>query len=273
MGQLQPTDLPALHALATTLAGSPTLPKHIRDAGDFMAIALTGVELGMTVMQAVRSMHLVEGRVVLSAEAHLALLLSRGVRLRWLETTDRVARIRLERDGHEPHEHTYTWEMADRAGLTGRKNWRAHPEAMLRARCASAAARAYAPDLLMGVYVEGELDDSEPRDPPPQREQVIDAEVVPPAPQKWSRQEQARFFAQLTEAWPDERDGYDGLKRFCGFIGRPKPSLMTEAQRDGLLKWLATAAGESRVEDWLTAEGKALDEDAARQGEGGGDGK
>jgi hypothetical protein len=47
-------------------------------------------------------------------------------------------------------------EDARRANLVGRQNWKAHPAAMLRARCAAALARAVYPDLLLGVYEESE---------------------------------------------------------------------------------------------------------------------
>ena len=54
-------------------------------------------------------------------------------------------------------------EDAKRAGLGGKDNWRKYPKAMLRARCISGALRAWAPDAIgAGVYVEGEIEASEP---------------------------------------------------------------------------------------------------------------
>lgn len=143
----------------------------------------TGAELGIGPMQSLRSIHVVDGRPTLSAELMLSLAISAGVRHRWLEQTSEVARLRLTRDGFEPHEHSFTFEEAKKAGLTTKTNWKSYPAAMLRARCLSTALRAFCPDVLgSGVYVEGELDDEPPpREPePPRHGDTVDGEIAPP---------------------------------------------------------------------------------------------
>ena len=130
-----------------------------------LAVVMTASELGIGPMRALRSIHVVKGRPVLSSELMLSLAIERGVRPQWLEQSDTQAQLKLTRAGFADHVHTFTSEDAKRAGLWGKGNWATYPAAMLRARCLSAAMRAYCPDVLGGAYVEGELDDvpAEPR--------------------------------------------------------------------------------------------------------------
>lgn len=88
----------------------------------------------------------------------------------------------------------------------------------------------------------------------------------PPQPSRWTPTEQRRFFAALAAGnlWTD----YEALKRFLAWLGKPKPSEMTEDQRAALLAWLPTTAAQAKEavwEDHEEAEGKALDEAQARE--------
>lgn len=159
--------------------GGVVLPAHAREKGAAAAIVLAGLEIGLQPMEAVRGLHLVEGRVVISADLQLALVKRRGVRVRWTETTATRAALEISQAGHEPLAVAYTLEDAKRAGLAGRKTWQAHPAAMLRARCVTTAIRMYCPELLSGTYSPDESEDFADQ---PRREvvraDVVDAEVV-----------------------------------------------------------------------------------------------
>jgi hypothetical protein len=72
---------------------------------------------------------------------------------------------------------TYTIAMATRAGLTGSQTWRAHPEAMLRARCGAALARAVYPDVCGGLYEPDEAEEIR-RHAAPVREEVPDTSLA-----------------------------------------------------------------------------------------------
>jgi len=131
--------------------------------GAIAACILTGLELGLGPMQSLRSIHIIEGKPTLSADLMLAIAIRGGVRATWSATDNERASLRLERDGREPFDYTWTMGDAQTAGLASRQNWRKYPAAMLRARCVSAALRAYCPDVLgAGVYVEGEIEASDP---------------------------------------------------------------------------------------------------------------
>jgi len=125
------------------------------------ALIATGRELGLSMMQSLRGLHVIEGRPTLSADAMAGLCKSRKdvcAYFRMVESTDKVARYETQRVGEpSPTSMSFSWEDAQRAGSTNKDNWRKYPAAMLRARCITALARAVYPDLLMGIYDPDEL--------------------------------------------------------------------------------------------------------------------
>lgn len=166
VAQLAPMDLqdelPVIFQLAEKLIESRSiLPAHCKTVGDIVGTILAGRELGLPPMTALRMLYAINGKLGMDASLILALLARGGVRHRWLADGSDVkaATLRLERQGYEPFEFTYSWQDATRASLVGKNQWKAHPTAMLRARCVSAAARAFAPDLALGCYVPDELDE------------------------------------------------------------------------------------------------------------------
>lgn len=174
----EPHDLTSAMQLADVLSRSKLMPASLRNPADILIVVMTGRELGLTTMQSVRGMHVIDGKVGMSAELILALVKKRAEceYLRVVESTDSVCTLETKRKGDpEPTRMSYTIEQARRAGVTGKDNWRKHTEAMLRARCASAICRVVYPDLLLGVYSDDEMD--EIRDGRQPR-QVVDAVVV-----------------------------------------------------------------------------------------------
>lgn len=209
-------DLDKFDRVAKTVANTVALPQWIRgdsvkdgDSTAFrprpvveqekiaLSVILAGAELGLSPMVSIRHVFLVEGKVGLSAEIMLALIIRAGVRYRWTEKTAEKATLWLHRAGQDPHEQSFTIEEARRAGLVGgdgqkgKFNWRAYPAAMLRARAISAAARAYCPDVTNGCYTREEMEDfaeeraeaaAAPR-PPATVEEILQRKTAPePAP-------------------------------------------------------------------------------------------
>jgi hypothetical protein len=155
--------------MARVLSGAQGfVPRDLLGNPNAIAAAImTGMEIGIGPMQALRSVHVVDGRPTLSAELMLSLAMRAGVRPQWLESTAEVAHLRLTRPGYEAHEQRFSIAEAKQAGLAGKGNWQKYPAAMLRARALSAAMRAWCPDVIgSGVYVEGEIEPEEPREAP-----------------------------------------------------------------------------------------------------------
>jgi len=149
--------------LARMLVQAGLAPKHVKNPADAVLIMLTGAELGLGPMASLRGMHCIEGKVTLSSEMMLSIVASHGVRFAWRKSDATCATIELRRDGWEPHVASFTIDEAKAAGLIGKDNWKKYPAAMLRARAASAACRAYCPDLLAGggLYTPDEIESVE----------------------------------------------------------------------------------------------------------------
>lgn len=170
----------ALERVAEKIFRSGVCPPDVKNADAAFAVMLAGAEMGFGPMQSIRSISLVKGKVSLNADAQIAMCTRvRDVceYFRLAESTAERATFVTHRKGHPaPVELTWTFEQAKAAGLTGSSTWRAHPGAMLRARCGAALARAVYPDLVAGVYDPDEAeeirrdepaDQSRPRLAPP----------------------------------------------------------------------------------------------------------
>lgn len=150
-------------ALSQAVGFVPTA--YIGKPNAIAAAILTGIEIGMGPLESLRELHVVQGRVTLSSGAMLARAIRSGVRVEWLESTDKAARLRLTRGGVS-YEQSWTLEDAKRAQLLGKSGpWQTYPGAMLRARAISAAVRAFCPDVIGGggLYTPEEAQDIEPQ--------------------------------------------------------------------------------------------------------------
>lgn len=182
----EPRSINEAMQLAGLLVASRLLPRSVATPEAAFAIIATGRELGLTAMQSLRTIHVIEGKPTLSADLIAALVKSRRDVCQFfmlVESTDRAARYKTQRVGEpEPTTMSFTIEDANRAGVSGKDNWRKYPAAMLRARCITALARAVYPDLAMGVYDPDEIGDAPVA--PPQPYEPVAAQAPTPAPAK-----------------------------------------------------------------------------------------
>lgn len=169
MAAFEPRDFNELERLAKRCVDSRLFKVASPDAA--LVIMLTGASLGLSPVASLRGIHVIEGKSVLSSDLLVAVVLKSGQCQRWtvVETTPTRCVIEAHRKGQpSPHRHEWTMDMARRAGLDRKDNWVKYPGAMLRARCSSELARIVFPDVMFGVFVEGELDgdayDAEPVD-------------------------------------------------------------------------------------------------------------
>jgi hypothetical protein len=167
--------------IARGLAGTPFVPRALRvqDRGavdvaattaNIAAALLTGRELGLEPMAALRSINMIDGTPALTALALRALVLNAGHDL-WLEeSTATRAIVNGQRRGTAiVQSSTWTMDRARTAGLAGKQNWRTQPTAMLIARATAECARLVAPEALLGMpYAAEELVDDAAPDSAPQ---------------------------------------------------------------------------------------------------------
>jgi hypothetical protein len=152
--QLEPSTAEQAFWLATQLAKSGLLGKSVQRPEAAFAVILAGRELGLTAMQSLRSIHVIEGKPSLSADLMVALV-KRSPTCKFFKlakSTNEVATYVTDRIGEGETEMSFTMEDARLAGVASKDNWRKYPAAMLRARCIAALARAVYPDLLAGIY-------------------------------------------------------------------------------------------------------------------------
>lgn len=217
--------LPALSEMAKKVAPTGLLPSWIKTEGQALAIMAKGAELGVPPMAALAGLHMVEGKVFVSAELMLAVAIGRGVRAQWVHTDGARARVRLSRRGFEPFEMEWTIAQAKAAGLAGKQNWTKYPDAMLRARCLSAALRAFCPDVTAGVYSDDERDEIAP--PPAAARSLDDVVGAARAEAKAREQTMASECDRIVESLGAVADA-DGLEAARAAAQSAKPRLSRE---------------------------------------------
>lgn len=140
-----------------------------------LVILLMGSELGLGPMQSLRSIYVVNGKPVLSADLLVALVRRSGECASWrvVESTDTRCEIHTTRKGEsQPEVCVWTIERAKKAGITGKATWNSYPAQMLKARCAAELARQVYPDVgIAGVYTPDEME--QPTQEAPQRVEVF----------------------------------------------------------------------------------------------------
>lgn len=131
----------------------------VSNPGQAFVILSLGMELGLSVSQAFRSIHVIKNKPTLSADILVALCKQSPacIYFKLVESDDQHATYQTQRHGEDPTPMTFTFKEAQRAGLVaGGGNWDKYPAAMCRARASAALARAVYPDVCAGLYTPEE---------------------------------------------------------------------------------------------------------------------
>ena len=178
---LIPQSFGEVNSLAETLSKSALLPKAlVGKVPEVMMTIMAGAELGLPPIAALRSIHVIEGKTVLSADVMVAVAISKGaaVYVKRISADENHATYETLRRGETtPQRMTWTWEMAKAAGLNTKDNWRLFRRQMLASRTKSELMRDVYPDVLAGCYTHEELDVDVRQSP---RNDIIDVEIVEP---------------------------------------------------------------------------------------------
>ena len=173
--------------MARLMADSTLLPRAYQKQPANLLFAFEYADaLGIPRINALTSIHVIDGKPTASADLIAALVRRAGHKLR-IEGDDTYAEatiIRADDPDYVPTPIRWDQAKAKKAGKWGAKGpWSQYPAAMLRARAITEAARMWASDALYGViYTPEELgavvdEDgnpvvAEPRTAPPQRTQA-----------------------------------------------------------------------------------------------------
>ncbi|HEU4589027.1 MAG TPA: hypothetical protein VFS11_10280 [Gemmatimonadales bacterium] len=154
----QPVDFGQLLELSKALVQTGFLPDHIKTPGQAAAIILTGRELGMEPMRALRSLQMVKGKVVENADSQLARFKTDGGRAVFKELSETRAVLWLRHPNGDEHTETFTLDDAKRAGLTNPSRsgepsmFVKFPKAMLRSRVITAGLKSVGWEGGAGAY-------------------------------------------------------------------------------------------------------------------------
>jgi len=159
---LEPTNSGTAWALAKCVHSSRLFAVESPEQA-LMAI-MAGREMGIGAIASLRGFHFIKGKLCLSSQLMAAQILKSGKAEYWelIESSNRTATYATKRvGGRNEQRKTFTVDDAKLAQLVkGDGNWQKYPAAMCEARAASALARVVYPDLLMGVYLPDEMDES-----------------------------------------------------------------------------------------------------------------
>ena len=167
-----------LVAMGDQLSRTGFLPEHIKTGPQFAAIVMTGKEMGMPPMRAIRSFYLVKGKVMEDAASQLARFKNNGGRATFDVLDDTRAVLTLTHPNGDKHTETWTIDDAKKAGLLNGMVGK-FPKAMLRSRVITAGLKSLGWEGAVGTYDPSELVEAQQDEAPPQA--VRAPEVLPPA--------------------------------------------------------------------------------------------
>jgi hypothetical protein len=262
------------HSVSISLAATPFVPESLRakrtsteqsqsdldriTVGNVTAAILTGQELGLKPMAALRSMDIIQGVPALRAITLRALVQAHGHDVFVEESTETRAIVAGRRQGSEKVQ-TSTWTL-DRAralNLIGKDNWKKQPGAMLVARATSELCRLIAADVIMAMpYSVEELEDGGPVEPATDKPSTA---AKGRTAQRRSAPPTAIVRAQpaTEERTPDPEPDFDeantatsGLDEFAAdTTSNPEPVPTGEAITAGQMKMLHALLNENDLAD------------------------
>ena len=213
----QPKTIEEKTQYAKLLADASLLPKQYqRQPGNVLLAIELGESLGIPPIQAINTVHVIEGKPSASAALISALVRRAGHTLR-VKGDDQSATAHIVRndDPDFTYEVTWTLDRAKTAGLlSGKNNWAKYPAAMLKARAVTEVARDACQEALMGVQytpeelgavVDQEGNPVEPVRPAPVRQPARQRQQPKPAP---ASTEPRDWYAEL-----DQCESADDVKR------------------------------------------------------------
>lgn len=152
---VRPTELDGRITYARALAASNLLPKQYRSNPENVLYAIEyGAALGLDPVQAMNSVHVIEGKPSPSSGLIGAMVRKAGHKLRVRVTHEpeltAVAQIIRSDDPEFTFESRWTMKRAQRARVADKQVWKAYPEAMLKARAITEVAREACEEALLG---------------------------------------------------------------------------------------------------------------------------
>lgn len=176
----EPANWDQAFKVGAVLHKSGVLPSNIKNPESAVAIIMRGREIGLTAMQSLTSIYIVEGKTSMSADLMAAKVLESGLAeyFEFSESKPETCTYITKRKGRPERSITWTIEQAQKAGVATKDVWKKYPAAMLRHRAAADLARAVYPEVVLGLYDPDEIEPAEYPPPPPSAEGVRAVEML-----------------------------------------------------------------------------------------------
>ncbi len=143
---------------AHVMLRSGFLPPSIKTAEQCLAIFMTGRELGIGMMESMRSINVIQGKPTVSPQLMLALANRTGeIEDQEINADPDGATVTIKRRGRKAHKEHFGIKEAEAMGLLTKDNYRKQPATMFKWRALAANLRVTFPDVLLGLYTPEEL--------------------------------------------------------------------------------------------------------------------
>ena len=166
--------LQAQMQMATMMAKSNLLPKSlIGNPANLLLVIQQGKELGMSPMQSINSINVIDGIPTIKPQAMLALIYRANPEavIEIEEDSEKLIAVCMMARNKDSRPYKSTWDMnrATKMNLTNKYNWKQQPMTMLKWRSVSDCARVVFPDIIAGIYLPDEIEKEEKEEKfPPQ---------------------------------------------------------------------------------------------------------
>lgn len=222
---------------ANMLIKTGFLPPSVKTPEQVIAIALTGRELGIGMMEAIRGINVIQGKPSVSPQLMLALAIRTGQMESYsMKSEPSGAVVVVKRKGWPEHVAKFGPTEAKALGLDSKDNYKKQAGVMYQWRALAQALRFTFPDAVSGIYTFEEMgadvkveDDgsitvkAEPSRPASQpsvampQEKAVDAITVPTEPEKpgevaISDGERKMLFKIARAAWGEKYE--ENLRRY-----------------------------------------------------------
>jgi len=229
---LVPQNLSDVKTFADIITRSTLCPDAYRNKpNDVFVAILMGLDLGLSPMQAVQNIAVINGRPCLWGDAMLAVC-KNSPSWEWMAETQTgegermVATCRVKRRGEPEVVTTFSFGEAKAAGLTGKGPWRSYPKRMLQMRARGFALRDAYPDVLRGIAPAEEVADYPTSPNAPIDEQQPDIVPTPPDESLRRAQHAPRRRGRPTNA---ERAAREAVAQAPAANADPEPEPATSA--------------------------------------------
>lgn len=178
---LVPQSIPEAMQLAEMLAQSDLVPRdYQRKPGNILVAMQWGAEVGLKPLQALQNVAVINGRPALWGDAVVALVRGSGLLEYMQETADGdTAVCRIKRRGQPEEVRTFSQADARAAGLAGKSGpWTQYPARMRQMRARAFALRDVFADVLKGLAVAEEVQDTPAEQPAPAPRHLGDVQRV-----------------------------------------------------------------------------------------------